>query len=251
VISSRHRLTQQDSSLLLDLIYSSLFCTTEEQLVALINEFKRLFSYEFAVCALHRTQASIDENHFINVSFPPGWCRLYVAEGFDKTDPIVRESARNGNGLQYWPDTYKKYDAKTFVSCAQDFGLREGYSHGIRSPYGDKRSHFSFAGRSVERHPRTELILEYAVPHLDRAFNRIVGEGKKKPSRLSAGLSSREREILSWAKDGKSTWEISVILSISKNTVKFHLKNIMEKLQVVSRTQAVAVALQNGLIRLE
>ncbi len=251
MINSRNLLTQEDSCLLLDLIYSSLSCDSEEQLISLINEFRRLFSYDFAVCALHRTEASIDANHFINVSFPPEWCSLYLSKGFDKTDPIVRESARNGNGLQYWPDTYKKYDARAFVSAAQDFGLREGYSHGVRSPGGDKKSHFSFAGRSVKRNPRTELILEHAVPHLDRAFNRIVGDGKERPSRLSAGLSSREKEVLNWAKDGKSTWEISVILSISKNTVKFHLKNIMGKLEVVSRTQAVAVALQNGLIRIE
>ncbi len=251
MIRSRNLLTQQDACLLLDLIHSSLSCTTEEQLVALINEFKRLFPYEFAVCALSRTEASIDESHFINVSFPPEWCSLYITEGFDKTDPIVRESVRNGNGLQYWPDTYKKYNAPAFVSCAQDFGLREGYSHGVRSPGGDKNSHFSFAGRSVERHPRTELILEHAVPHLDLAFNRIVAKGKETSRQPSAGLSSREREVLNWAKDGKSTWEISMILSISKNTVKFHLKNIMDKLGVVSRTQAVAVALQDGLIRIE
>jgi DNA-binding CsgD family transcriptional regulator len=42
-----------------------------------------------------------------------------------------------------------------------------------------------------------------------------------------------------------------MILSISINTVKFHLRNIMEKLDVVSRTQAVAVALQDGLLRRE
>jgi len=75
--------------------------------------------------------------------------------------------------------------------------------------------------------------------------------GEKKPSRSGAELSSREREILNWVKRGKSTWEISVILSISANTVQFHMKSIMRKLGVVSRPQAVAVALQNGLLRME
>jgi DNA-binding CsgD family transcriptional regulator len=53
---------------------------------------------------------------------------------------------------------------------------------------------------------------------------------------------------LNWVKDGKTSWEISLILSISTNTVQFHIKNIMWKLDVVSRPQAVAVALQTGLI---
>ena len=132
-----------------------------------------------------------------------------------------------------------------------DFGLREGYSHGVRTLGGDKRSLFSFAGSSIDNHPRTELILGHIVPHLDQAFERIVGVGKEKTRRLCAELSSREKEILNWVKDGKSTWEISMILSISTNTVQFHMKNIMEKLQVVSRSQAVAVALQNGLLHIE
>ena len=216
-------LSKSDASLLLWVIHSSLSCDTEEHLRDLTNHLKCLFPYEFAVCALLGTQASIDENHFINISFPPEWCSLYVAEGFDRTDPIVRESARNGNGIQYWTDTYRKYDARAFVSCARDFGLEKGYSHGVRAPGGHRRSLFSFAGGSVDKDPRTELILHYVVPHLDRAFQRIVGTGKRKTHRVSAELSSREREILNWVKDGKSTWEISAILSISTNTVQFHL----------------------------
>ncbi len=193
----------------------------------------------------------MDTSHFVNVDFPSGWCSLYLAKGFDKIDPIVLESANNGHGIQYWTDTYKKYDAKTaraFISSAQDFRLKEGYSHGVRTPSGNKRTLFNFAGGSVSKHPRTELILKHIVPHLDQAFGRIVNVGKEKTNGIQAPLSSREREVLKWAKDGKNIWETSVILSISTNTVKFHLKNITEKLDVVNRTQAVAVALQTGLI---
>ena len=135
--------------------------------------------------------------------------------------------------------------------AARDFGLREGYSHGVRTLGGDKRSHFLFR-RKLYRQPSSYGAHPgYIVPHLDQAFERIVGVGKEKTRRLCAELSSREKEILNWVKDGKSTWEISMILSISTNTVQFHMKNIMEKLQVVSRSQAVAVALQNGLLHIE
>lgn len=252
VTSIKHLLSKNDACLLLSLIYSSLSCAIEEDLINLINDLKWLFPHEFAACVLlHRSEALIDVSHSINVSYPPEWCSLYVSSGFDKSDPVVQEMARTGQGVQYWTDTYKKYDAKAFVSCARDFGLREGYSHGVRTRNGDKRSFFSFAGSSLDKHPRTELILAHVVPHLDQALKRIVGVGKEKAAGLGVELSSRETEVLKWAKDGKNTWEISVILSISINTVKFHLRNIMEKLDVVSRTQAVAVALQDGLLRTE
>ncbi len=64
-------------------------------------------------------------------------------------------------------------------------------------------------------------------------------------------LSLREKEVLTWLKKGKSNWDISKILNISRRTVTFHVTNIMQKLNAVSRTQAVAVAIEQGLINLE
>ncbi|MBI5664683.1 MAG: response regulator [Nitrospirae bacterium] len=67
-------------------------------------------------------------------------------------------------------------------------------------------------------------------------------------SSQSAALSLREKEVLNWLKKGKSSWEISSILNIGESTVNFHITNIMQKLNAVSRTQAVAVAIEQGLI---
>lgn len=67
----------------------------------------------------------------------------------------------------------------------------------------------------------------------------------------TAPLSTREQEVLMWSKQGKSSWEIAEILSISERTVNFHVKNIMQKLSAVSRTQAVALAIERGLINIE
>lgn len=61
-------------------------------------------------------------------------------------------------------------------------------------------------------------------------------------------LSPREKEVLNWLKKGKTSWDISVILCISERTVNFHIKNIMQKLDAVSRIHAVAKAIERGLI---
>lgn len=61
-------------------------------------------------------------------------------------------------------------------------------------------------------------------------------------------LSKKELEILSWARQGKTVWEISVIQAVSPSTVKFHLGRIYAKLQVSNRAQAVGVALKRGLL---
>jgi LuxR family quorum-sensing system transcriptional regulator CciR len=61
-------------------------------------------------------------------------------------------------------------------------------------------------------------------------------------------LSDREKECLGWAAAGKSSWDIAVILSISENTVNFHVKNAMKKLGAARRTLAVVKAINLGLI---
>ena len=61
------------------------------------------------------------------------------------------------------------------------------------------------------------------------------------------GLGHREREILQLVADGATNKEIGARLFISENTVSYHMKNILAKLHLRNRAQAVAYALQSGL----
>tara|TARA_Y100000294_G_scaffold4968_1_gene5003 strand:- start:30 stop:575 length:546 start_codon:yes stop_codon:yes gene_type:complete len=61
-----------------------------------------------------------------------------------------------------------------------------------------------------------------------------------KTNLLSSRLTSRELEILEILSQGHSNREIASKFEISTNTVKFHLKNLYEKVHVENRTQAVA-----------
>jgi LuxR family quorum-sensing system transcriptional regulator SinR len=61
-------------------------------------------------------------------------------------------------------------------------------------------------------------------------------------------LSSREREVLCWAQQGKTYWEIGSILGITERTVKFHVARIKQKLDVVSTAHAIAKAMRTGII---
>ena len=63
-------------------------------------------------------------------------------------------------------------------------------------------------------------------------------------------LSAREIEVLQRMAAGKSNKEIGAELFISEGTVKTHVKSIFSKLDVVSRTEAVATATRRGLIQL-
>ena len=64
----------------------------------------------------------------------------------------------------------------------------------------------------------------------------------------SAGLSKREYEVLQQLAKGATNKQIADSLFISENTVKTHLSNIYDKLQVKRRTQAIGKAREMGLI---
>ena len=61
-------------------------------------------------------------------------------------------------------------------------------------------------------------------------------------------LSAREIEILQFVAHGLSNKAISDELSLSENTIKYHLKNILQKLNVQNRTEAVMYAVRKQLI---
>lgn len=65
---------------------------------------------------------------------------------------------------------------------------------------------------------------------------------------LAVNLTTKERDVLTWVVEGKTSWEIGQILSTSERTVKFHLKNVYTKLNVSNRAQAVAAINRLGLI---
>jgi two-component system response regulator DevR len=65
----------------------------------------------------------------------------------------------------------------------------------------------------------------------------------------SESLTSRETEVLRRLADGLTTEQIAADLYVSVNTVRNHVNNIIRKLNVHSRLEAVSFAIRNGLIR--
>jgi DNA-binding NarL/FixJ family response regulator len=104
-------------------------------------------------------------------------------------------------------------------------------------------------------------VLKSMPPKELVAVIRLVHAGKKRiPSEVAARLAEhlgeedltlRELEVLRLAADGNRNRDIGEKLFISEETVKVHIKHIMEKLGATDRTQAVAIALRRGIIQLE
>ena len=66
----------------------------------------------------------------------------------------------------------------------------------------------------------------------------------------SSELTDRELEVLQLLVQGNTNRDISAALRVAEGTVKFHVRNILDKLGAGDRTQAVTIALKRGLARL-
>jgi len=79
------------------------------------------------------------------------------------------------------------------------------------------------------------------------AFRRAVAEALRLPGSDEGDLTTRELEVLALLKQGMTNKEIAEALVISENTVKRHLKAVFTKLEVNTRSAAVARAISLGL----
>lgn len=123
-------------------------------------------------------------------------------------------------------------------------GMNSLLVYGVRDTRGKNDCIYVFFDRAREFQVQ-DSVLGLLMPHLDAALRRVEyienSTVQEMVDEFSVdGLSEREHEILHWVKTGKTNFEIGMILSISPNTVKNHLKRIFQKLDVSCRAQAVA-----------
>ena len=69
--------------------------------------------------------------------------------------------------------------------------------------------------------------------------------------KLGPAITLREREILSLVAKGRANKEIAAALGIAEDTVKRHISNVLQKLDVSDRAQATAEAIRRGIVKVE
>ncbi|WP_426141985.1 helix-turn-helix transcriptional regulator [Pseudomonas sp. DWP3-1-2] len=173
-----------------------------------------------------------------------GWRQLYRRGRMLLEDPVVKYY-REQLGFLDWRQAFALYPASnTFCEAVASHQLNPGCSFGYshKGPgFQGVTSICSLNGLKRSLTAEDKYLLSSLVPVL-----HMVGRGAKLRAQ---GLSEKEVDILEWAREGKTTWEIASIQQISVPTVKYHLKSIYNKLGVSNRAQAVGEALCQGIIQ--
>jgi two-component system, NarL family, response regulator LiaR len=100
----------------------------------------------------------------------------------------------------------------------------------------------------------TDLVRAIRAAYAGRATlspgaAQALVEASKQPVTPGQDLTEREREVLALMIEGLNNTQIAGKLIVSPSTIKSHVSNILSKLGVASRTEAVTLALRNNIIR--
>ncbi len=170
---------------------------------------------------------------------PAEWRELYSSENFCHADAGFRYAHRtvmpfDWASAPYDPETEPRM--REVVERSRDFNMHKALIVPIPSPsgvigvVGIGGPHFD------ERAVHAPVLQSFAL----HAFHRLE-QFISKRGRNGAGLTEREREVLSWAADGKTAWEIGCILHLSHRTVEGYFYRACQKLGAANRTQAIAI----------
>lgn len=113
--------------------------------------------------------------------------------------------------------------------------------------------------RALQAGANGYLLKNMPQKQLVEAIRQVYAGKRRVPAELAAqlaehmgdeGLSEREIAVLKLVADGNRNRDIGERLFITEETVKVHIRHIMEKLGAKDRTQAVAIAVRRGIIQL-
>jgi DNA-binding CsgD family transcriptional regulator len=184
--------------------------------------------------------------------YPAAWRQIYEQENYVATDPTVAHCLNSSLPLVWSESLFVDNNAAGLMETAHQFGLRSGLTMPVHSTHLQTGLLSLASDRTAVSFEENLVMVGQAqlfATYLHEAARGLV-EKKERAQRTACQLTPREKECLTWAAAGKSSWEIARIVAASERTVNFHIGNLIQKLCVSNRSQAVAKALATGLISL-
>ena len=204
-------------------------------------------------------RGKLDEAGILGRSFgnpPEGHAEAAKDLGDSLRDPVLEKLMSQPLPVLYDQRTYVAAGVGELWETQAPYGFRTGIAIKLHLP---EDKHFLLGVDREEALPEAgaELMqmvagLQLLGAHAMSAADRLLGPELSRLARPDGGelpkLTKRELDALSWTAQGKTAWEVSVILGMSEKTVNFHLGNVMRKLGVNSKHQAVLICVNAGIL---
>lgn len=248
-------LSDQEHADFITAVKSLLAIETTDQLLQWTQvELQALLPHEIFIFGVGRiSKDSIEIGRMFSNGFPAGYVSDIRRADGEVMSPIMTRWSKENKPQLFEPEhAHTQADIPpAWLAIFQKHKLRNMAAHGMRDLSSNVASYFNFSRIPVKLTPHHAYLLELLVPHMHVALVKVLEQIKPAQQRSTTSslkLSTREKGILQWLRAGKSNWEVSQILGLSEHTVKNQVRNILIKLRVKNRAQAVAKAISTKII---
>ncbi|WP_159566273.1 autoinducer binding domain-containing protein [Budvicia diplopodorum] len=189
---------------------------------------------------------SSHKTYVIN-NYPEDWNQTYVDNNYLEIDPTVKHGLRSTQALFWADDVFR--EAPYFWEEARSFGIKQGISQSQKDENG-RISMLTFASDNPELTQKTLILQAPSLIWLSQLAHTGLADKMMplEPIETEHKLTKREIDILRWTAEGKTSNEISILMSISDRTVNFHINNVLKKLSASNKTAATVKAMMLNLL---
>jgi DNA-binding CsgD family transcriptional regulator len=230
-----------------------------DNLLPIVESMTRGLGFDmFAQGVIMSPRPETETQVFLFSTHPRTWLETYDQRAYFEVDPRVQSALETTLPVIWDQSTFRG------KSVASDKFLDVAMSHGVASgvavPIRDRRGHAGMMSLSSKVHLCSDSRLSFVNQRLGdivlfaeclhELFSAAILQRGIVPLSRGAPLSARECECLMLAGRGLTTEDIAERLHISSRTVQFHFDSIRAKLAAANRNEALAKAMQRGIISL-
>lgn len=181
-------------------------------------------------------------------TYSENWNERYFENAYYEVDPVCLKM-KTASSPYYWQDCFEEHGKSIgwsnlgmqFRSESDDLELIRGLTIPIDNV--DTSSSVSFCGRNAMDGPGVMHMLHLIGIYFQQRILALSGAFSVNRPNNDVRLTAREAEVLRWYANGKSAWDIGVVLEVSEAAVRFHLSNVRGKYGVTSSVHATALAI--------
>ncbi len=198
---------------------------------------------------------SMNERSYFYSTFPDEWLTHYVSNDYIFSDPLVNKARQEVFPVQWGPHHPLPVESRKQEAIVAE-SAHAGNVRGIAIPIRGFRGEFAMMSLILSEIPEEDFDRFYAEARHGLLLSTLYFHHelwkRVTHEKLNAdpGLTARQVEILRHAAAGKTAWEISVILSLSEDGVRYHFKEAGARLGTYGITATVAKAIAYGYISL-
>ncbi len=219
-----------------------------EELSAILGDISGELGFAYHALVHHGDLTRPPRRFLFVQNYPASWVETYARAGLHRLDPAQRLASRRPGSFA-WHDLpilagLSRYELR-MMDGAREAGLGDGFTVPLHAP-GERAASCSFATLPEQTLPEGALPAAELLAHL--AFSVLFD--LLHPGRLSLAprLTPRQEECVTLMAQGKTDWEIGVILGLGEETVTGYLKAARMRLGVARRTQLAIAAVSYGLV---